>query len=163
MLSLLRLCWAVLSHSVLSDSSLCNPMDCSPPGFSVHEDSPGKNIGVGCHAILQGIFPTQGLNPDLSHCRWILYHLSHQGSPVCLPPEGCRLHSLHVRWQIFIFSLLRFWLLQFPSMNREKAMASHSSTLAWTVPWTEEPGGLQSMGSLGVGHDWSNLACKKEG
>ena len=37
--------------------------------------------------------------------------------------------------------------------NREKAMAPHSSTLAWKIPWTEEPGGLQSMGSLGVGHD----------
>ena len=35
----------------------------------------------------------------------------------------------------------------------EKAMAPHSSTLAWKVPWTEEPGALQSMGSLGVGHD----------
>ena len=35
----------------------------------------------------------------------------------------------------------------------EKAMASHSSTLAWKIPWTEEPGGLQSMGSLRVGHD----------
>ena len=35
----------------------------------------------------------------------------------------------------------------------EKAMASHSSTLAWKIPWMEEPGGLQSMGSLGVGHD----------
>ena len=38
--------------------------------------------------------------------------------------------------------------------NAEKAMAPHSSTLAWKIPWTEEPGGLQSMGSLGVGHDW---------
>ena len=36
----------------------------------------------------------------------------------------------------------------------EKAMAPHSSTLAWKIPWTEEPGGLQSMGSLRVGHDW---------
>ena len=36
----------------------------------------------------------------------------------------------------------------------EKAMATHSSTLAWKIPWTEGPGGLQSMGSLGVGHDW---------
>ena len=36
----------------------------------------------------------------------------------------------------------------------EKAMATHSSTLAWKTPWTEGPGGLQSMGSLGVGHDW---------
>ena len=37
----------------------------------------------------------------------------------------------------------------------EKAMAPHSSTLVWKIPWTEEPGGLQSMGSLGVGHDWA--------
>ena len=35
----------------------------------------------------------------------------------------------------------------------EKAMAPHSSTLAWKIPWTEEPGGLQSMGLLGVGHN----------
>ena len=56
-------------------------MDCSWPGFSVHGDSPSKNTGVGCHALLQGIFLTQGLNPGLPHCRWILYHLSHQGSP----------------------------------------------------------------------------------
>ena len=49
--------------------------------LSVHGDSPGKNTGVGCRALLQGILPTQGLNSALSHCRWILYHLRHQGSP----------------------------------------------------------------------------------
>ena len=43
--------------------TLCDPMDCSQPGSSVHGDSSGKNTGVGCHALLQGIFPTQGLNP----------------------------------------------------------------------------------------------------
>ena len=41
----------------------------------------------------------------------------------------------------------------------EKAMAAHSSTLAWKIPWTEEPGGLPSMGSHRVGHDWINLAA----
>ena len=40
------------------------------------------------------------------------------------------------------------------AVKMEKAMAPHSSTLAWKIPWTEEPGGLQSMGSLGVRHDW---------
>ena len=45
---------------------------------------PGKNTGVGCHFLLQGIFPTQGSNPCLLHCRQTLYHLSHQGSPVSL-------------------------------------------------------------------------------
>ena len=58
--------------------TLCDPMDCSLPGFSVHGDSPSKNTGVGCHALLQGIFPTQGSNPGLPHCRQFLYHLSHQ-------------------------------------------------------------------------------------
>ena len=48
-------------------------MDCSPPGSSVHGDSPGKNTGVGCHALLQGIFPTQESNQGLLHCRQILY------------------------------------------------------------------------------------------
>ena len=43
-------------------------------------DSPGKNTGVGCHCLLQGIFPTQGSNPGLLHCRQTLYPLSHQGS-----------------------------------------------------------------------------------
>ena len=52
--------------------TLCHPMDCSPPGSSVLGDSPGKNTGVGCHALLQGIFPTQGSNPGLPHFRWIL-------------------------------------------------------------------------------------------
>ena len=56
-------------------------MDCSPPGSSVHGDSPGKNTGVGCHALLQGILPTQGSNPGLLLCRQILYCLSHQESP----------------------------------------------------------------------------------
>ena len=44
-------------------------------------NSSGKNTGVGRHPLLQGIFPTQGLNPGLLCCSWILYHLSHQGSP----------------------------------------------------------------------------------
>ena len=62
--------------------TLCDPMDSNLPGSSVHGDSPGQNTGVGCHALLQGIFPTQGLNPCLPHCRWILYCLSQQGSPI---------------------------------------------------------------------------------
>ena len=53
--------------------TLCDPMDCSPPGSFVHDDFPGKNIGVGCHAPLQGIFWTQGSNPGLLTCRQILY------------------------------------------------------------------------------------------
>ena len=61
--------------------TLCDPMDCSEPGSSVHGDSPGKNTGVSCHALFQEIFLTQGSNPGLPHCRWIFYHLSNQGNP----------------------------------------------------------------------------------
>ena len=61
--------------------TLCDPMDCSTPGSFVHADSQGKNTGEGRYALLHGMFPTQGLSPGLPHCRQILYHLSHQGSP----------------------------------------------------------------------------------
>ena len=63
------------SHDMLclvaqSCPTFCNPLDCNLPGFSVHADSPGKNTGVGCHA-LWGIFQIQELNPGLPHCRQI--------------------------------------------------------------------------------------------
>ena len=61
--------------------TLCDPMDCSPPGFSVHETSSGKNIGVGCHALLQGIFLTQGYSP----CLLSLLHWQAHSLPL-VPP-----------------------------------------------------------------------------
>ena len=65
---------------VQSCPTLCDSMDCSPPGLLCPWDSPGKNIGVGSHSLLQGIFPTYRLNPGLLHCKQILYLLSHQGN-----------------------------------------------------------------------------------
>ena len=64
-----------------SCSTLCNPMNHSLPG-PCPWNSQGKNTGVDCHFLLQGIFPTQGLNLGPLHCCQILYHLSHQGSIV---------------------------------------------------------------------------------
>ena len=62
------------SHSVMSDSlrphGLCSPWN-----------SPGQNTGVGRLSLLQGIFPTQGSDPGLPHCRQIIYQVSHKGSP----------------------------------------------------------------------------------
>ena len=58
------LCCAKLLQSCLT---LLKPVNCSPPGSPVHGDSPGKNTEVGCHALLQGIFPGQGSNLRLSH------------------------------------------------------------------------------------------------
>ena len=57
------------AQSLQSCPTLCDPMDHSQPGSSVHGDSPAKNTEVGCHAFLQVIFPTQGSNPGLWHCR----------------------------------------------------------------------------------------------
>ena len=66
--------------------TLCNPMD-----YTVYSpwNSPGQNTGVGSLSLLQGIFPTQGSNPGLPHCRQILYQLSHQGSPRILEWVAC--------------------------------------------------------------------------
>ena len=60
-------------------------------------NSPGQNTGVGSHSLLQGIFPTQGSNPGLPHCRWILYQLSHKGSPRIL------------EWVAYLFSSRSSW------------------------------------------------------
>ena len=62
------------SHKFMSDSLWSH-------GLYTPWNSTGQNIGVGSHSLLQGIFPTQGSNPGLTHCRQILYQLNHQGSP----------------------------------------------------------------------------------
>ena len=71
--------------------TLCNPMDCSSPGCSVHGIFPGKNTGVDCHFLFHGIFLTQELNPLslVSYIsRWILYH--------CATKEVQELGCMHV-------------------------------------------------------------------
>ena len=69
------------SRSVMLDS--LRPHELQPTRLLYPWDSPGKNTGVGCHFLLQGIFPTKGSNTGLPHCRQTLYRLSHQGSPRC--------------------------------------------------------------------------------
>ena len=67
-----------VTHTVTpSCPTLCNLMDCSMPGSSVHGISPSRNTGIGSHFLLQGILPTQRSNQGLSHCSQILYLLSH--------------------------------------------------------------------------------------
>ena len=116
-------------------------MDHSPPGFCPW-DFPGKNTGVTCHTLLQGIFLTQGPNPHL------LGILQWQVGSLPLAPPGKPVNRLY------------------PKTKMEKAMAPHSSTLAWKIPWTEEPGWLQSMGSLRATeqlHFHFSLSCSREG
>jgi len=72
------------------------------------------------------------------NCTW--YPISH---PLCSKKKNPK-NQFSSKWFGTIYGY-----------SSEKAMALHSSTLAWKIPWTEEPGGLQSMGSLRVGHDWA--------
>ena len=69
------------ASSLQSCLTLCDPTDCSPPGSSVHGDSPGKSTGVGCHALLQGIFPIR--RPNL--CLLSLLHGQACSLPLVLP------------------------------------------------------------------------------
>ena len=73
-----------VSPSVVSEA--LRPHGLQPAGLLCPWDSPGRNTGVGSHSLLQRIFPTQGSNPHLLHCRQILYRLSHQGSPLKTAP-----------------------------------------------------------------------------
>ena len=103
-----------------------------PHGLNSPWNSPGQNTGVGSVSLLRGIFPTQesnrGLLQVLIKNKW-LYRMWNQKTVSEMVDTS-------------------------PCLS-EKAMAPHSSTLAWKIPWTEELGRLQSMGSLGVGHDWA--------
>ena len=75
-----RASWKVcVSRSVYQ---ILRPRGLKPTRLLCSRDFSGKYTGVGCYFLLQGIFPTQELNPGLLHCRQILYHLSHQGSPL---------------------------------------------------------------------------------
>ena len=77
-----------VSRSVMSD--FLRPHGLQPTRLLCPWSSPGKNTGVGGHSLLHGIFPTQGSNLGLPHCKWILYRLSHQGSPYEM-----KLHQRH--------------------------------------------------------------------
>ena len=79
------LCICVLSHSVVSNS--LQPHGLYPAKLLCPWDSPGKNTVVGCHALLQGIFPTQGLNSGLWHRRQILYQGRMEGNSGMEVPE----------------------------------------------------------------------------
>ena len=87
------------SHSVVSNSL-------RPNGLYSSWNSPGQNTGVGSLSLFQGIFPTQGSNPGLPHCRQILYQLSHKGSPYWRSRRWWKACGGH-----FAFRLLFVWWL----------------------------------------------------
>ena len=156
-------------------SDFLQPMDWSLPGSSSPWNSPGKNTRVSSHSIFQGIFLTQGLKLGLLNCRQILYHLSHHlihhifhqiifkgnwnYSSSYSPEEetetqkdcGCAGRWLNTSEHRIFASFMPRALANY----HVTSMAPHSSTLAWEIPWVEEPGRLRSMGLLRVGHDWA--------
>ena len=79
----------------MPESESCSVMSDSlwPHGLYSPWNSPGQNTGVGSLSLLQGIFPTQGSNPGLPHCRQILNWLSHKGSPRILEWVACPFSS----------------------------------------------------------------------
>ena len=125
---------AVLCLVTQSCLTLCHPMDCSPPGSSIHEDSPGKNIWVSCMPSSRessqprdqtGVSRIASVFPGGSEVKASTCNAGGLGSS--LGQED----------------------------PLEKEMATHSGILAWIIPWTEEPSGLESTGSQRVGHDWA--------
>ena len=82
---------------------LCDPMDCSLPGSSIHGHAPGKKTGVGCHAFFQGTFQTQGSKPGLPHCWLILYHLNPPGKPLYMCGCVCVCMYVSIYLSIYIY------------------------------------------------------------
>ena len=162
----------------------CDPVDCSQPSrLPCPWDFPGKNTGVGCHFLLQGIFPTQGSNPGFPHSRQILYQLSHKGS-LCSHYPNIHIQYIYTYtvkslsrarlfvtpWTVACTKLLCPWgflgkstgvgcrfLLQgiFPTQRSNPGLPHCRQTLyrlSHQGRLPEEPGRLQSMGWLRVGH-----------
>ena len=111
--------------SVYSRHSLVTPWKYSP------WNSPGQNTGAGSLSLLQGIFPTQGLNPGLPRCRWILYQLSHKGSPRILewvaypfsskssqPRNRTRVSCIAGGFFFFFFFFYLWWILSYIEMTQ---------------------------------------------
>ena len=140
-------------------------------------DSPGKNAGVGCHFLLQGVFLTQGLNPGLPHCRQALYQLSHQGAvllkeiypqfqtpsfwpmgPVTASnhPEHSQLHRLH--WGSLLETL--FFFIQILPILPAPSTSSFCKVSVWPTRilfFSEYSESLQSSLNESV-----NLHCLRD-
>ena len=99
-----------------------------------------------CHTSWFGFF--------FSYKYTVLHSLKSAFISIMLSHLQNNLRSVQVHKRFFWAAALSDGVFSLPQVIREKAMAPHSSTLAWKIPWMEEPGRLQSMGSLRVGHDW---------
>ena len=129
-------------------------------------NSPGQNTGVGSLSLLQGTFATQGSNPGVLHCRWILCQLSHKGSPNNALADILNSCNHNVLLPVCIPGGLDPGSI-LGSGSSPGEGNNNSSFLAWRIPWTEEPSGLQSMGPQESDtterlHHHHHLVCNKE-
>ena len=136
-----------VSRSVIPDS--LRPHGLQPTRLLCPWDFPGKDTGVGCHFLLQGIFPTQGSNLGLLHCRQILYQLSYTHTHIYI---WASLVAQLVKNLQICLQCRRPWGFLSWEDPLEKGTATHSSILAWKIPWT-----VQSMGSQRVRHNWATF------
>ena len=149
--------WLTINHSVMSDSLW-------PHGLQLTRllcpwNSPVKNTGVGSHSLLQRLFLTQGSNPVLLHCRQILYHLSHQGSPFTINSNNSP--HLPAPWktiQLFSFVLMQlrqpsvhspFWLHPKPSRKIYRFWCQGPTRKALHVVDLKTVGALEFLELLG--------------
>ena len=124
--------------------------------YSMSGSSPGKKTGVGCHSLLQRIFPTQGLNPLLPRGRQILYNLSQEGSPVV----PCASQWLLVVYLFHMFghltrrtnSLQRPWCQERLRARRERGHRGRDG-------WMASPSGLEFEQTQGDSEGHGSLAC----
>ena len=136
---------SVLCRSVMSDSVTVWTV---AHQTALSMESPGKNTGVGCHALLQGVFPNQESKLGLPHCRQILYQLSHQGSPrilewVAYPfsrgsswPQESNRGLLHCRWILY----------QLGHQGSPKSLSLLNHLQLFVTPWTVARQAPLSMG-----------------
>ena len=142
-------------------TQLC-PTLCDPMNYTVRGILQARILEWVAFPFSRGSSQPRESNPGLLHCRWILYQLSHKRSPrivgwVAYP--FCRGSSRpkdqtqvsRIAGVFFISSATREVLY----IVVEKAMATHACTLAWRIPWTQEPGRVRSVGSIRVRHDWA--------
>ena len=136
-------------------------MDCSPPGSSVHgisqarilewvampssrgSSQPKDQSHVSCVSCIAGGFFT----------HWVISEFKHSNKEI--DSYQVKLEKIHCLIWVSLGKGNPQLFEQSYCSTLEKTMATHSSTLAWKIPWTEEPGRLQSMRSRRVGHDWA--------
>ena len=134
--------------------TLCHPMDCSPPGSSIHGIFQARVLEWGAIA-----FSDDKPNSVLKSRDISLPTKAHVVKAMVFPlPLASLLFSAICKAfsdNHFAFCITFSCFLDRYDDFSEKAMAPHSSTLAWEIPWMEDPGGLQSTGSRRVRHDWA--------